>query len=100
MQGSSQHVYEAYVEHRETGGVGHANRTRLAQEVFEFHAKGFAFDPKRSGAEWWVQIRDTWIENAKICKDLHCYNLLSSLVDFMWNPSGTPNTRQHIFSGL
>jgi hypothetical protein len=47
-----------------------------------------------------VQIRDTWIENAKICKDLHCYNLLSSLVDFMWNPSGTPNTRQHIFSGL
>ncbi|CAL1154128.1 unnamed protein product [Cladocopium goreaui] len=30
---------------------------RLAQEVFEFHAKGFAFDPKRSGAEWWVQIR-------------------------------------------
>ena len=75
MQGSSQHVYEAYVEHRETGGVGHFNRTRLAQEVFEFHAKGFAFDPKRSGAEWWVQIRDTWIE--------------------MWNPSGT-HTRQHI----
>ncbi|CAL1154130.1 unnamed protein product [Cladocopium goreaui] len=32
---------------------------RLAQEVFEFHAKGFAFDPKRSGAEWWVQIRDS-----------------------------------------
>eukprot|EP00435_Cladocopium_sp_Y103_P037291 s1056_g9.t2 len=32
---------------------------RLAQEIFEFHAKGFAFDPKRSGAEWWVQIRDS-----------------------------------------
>ena len=53
---------------------------RLAQEVFEFHAKGFAFDPKRSGAEWWVQIRDAWIETAHDCTDLRS-TLLSFLVD-------------------
>lgn len=40
---------------------------RLAQEIFHFHTKGLTFDPKRSGAEWWVQIRDA---GARFCSFL------------------------------
>ena len=30
---------------------------RLAKDVFDFHTKGCHFDPQRSCAEWWVQVR-------------------------------------------
>ncbi|KAJ1488074.1 hypothetical protein T484DRAFT_1784257, partial [Baffinella frigidus] len=29
----------------------------LAQGIFKEHAKHAAFDPARSGVEWWVQVR-------------------------------------------
>ena len=29
----------------------------LAGEIFAYHAKGCDYDPRRSGAEWWVQVR-------------------------------------------
>eukprot|EP00928_Gymnodinium_smaydae_P054308 TRINITY_DN3810_c0_g1_i3.p1 TRINITY_DN3810_c0_g1~~TRINITY_DN3810_c0_g1_i3.p1 ORF type:complete len:404 (+),score=87.72 TRINITY_DN3810_c0_g1_i3:36-1247(+) len=32
---------------------------RLAQAIFRLHAEGLAFDPARSGAEWWTQVIDT-----------------------------------------
>ena len=44
-----------------------ARPRRLAQEIFHFHTKGLTFDPKRSGAEWWVQIRDA---GARFCSFL------------------------------
>ena len=30
---------------------------QLAAEIFSFHTRGATFDRKRSGAEWWVQVR-------------------------------------------
>ncbi len=30
---------------------------RLAREIFDHHTRGKKFEPKRSGAEWWVQVR-------------------------------------------
>lgn len=38
----------------------------LAQEIFRFHTKGGSFDPLRSGAEWWAQVRDTGHEEEAI----------------------------------
>lgn len=31
----------------------------VARAVFEQHARGAAFDPARSGAEWWAQVRQS-----------------------------------------
>ncbi|CAK9090795.1 Uncharacterized protein SCF082_LOCUS42812 [Durusdinium trenchii] len=40
---------------------------RLAQEIFRFHVgTDSSFDPERSGAEWWAQVRDTGHEEEGI----------------------------------
>ena len=31
----------------------------LALNIFRLHTKGVSYDPSKSGAEWWVQIRPT-----------------------------------------
>eukprot|EP00755_Sulcionema_specki_P002950 Sspe_Gene.119468::Locus_115419_Transcript_1_1_Confidence_1.000_Length_1022::g.119468::m.119468 len=38
-------------------GTPRCTLEQLAKEVFEYHARGIAYDPKSSGAEWWVQFR-------------------------------------------